>query len=171
MKAWKIILCPIDFSASCERVLDVAAHVAAGEGARLTLLHVTDAHGALSDATQVTPEEGGGPVGLARYARDTALRELERCAAPLRAKGLTVDTAFAAGAPVAAILRAVGDLGADLVVMGTHGRTGLAHVVLGSVAERVLRGSPVPVLTVRQAKGDEAHHTAAEDALVAERDG
>jgi len=171
MKAWKTILCPIDFSTSCERVLDVAAHVAAGEGARLTLLHVTDAHGELSDVTRVTPEEGGGPVGLARYARDTALRELERCAAPLRAKGLTVDTAFAAGTPVAAILRAVGELGADLVVMGTHGRTGLAHVVLGSVAERVLRGSPVPVLTVRQAKGDEAHHTPAEDALAAERDG
>jgi len=171
MKAWKTVLCPIDFSPSCERVLDVAAHVAAGEGARLTLLHVTDAHGELNDVTRVTPEEGGGPVGLARYARDSALRELERCAAPLRARGLAVDCAFAAGGVVPAILKAAGDLGADLIVMGTHGRTGLAHVVLGSVAERVLRGALVPVLTVRQARGDEAHHTAAEDAIAAERDG
>jgi nucleotide-binding universal stress UspA family protein len=171
MKPWKSILCPIDFSSSCARVLDVAGHVARGEGARLTLLHVTDAHGELPPAVLVTPDEGGGPVALARYARESALRELEVCAAPLRARGVSVDTAFAAGAVVPAILRAAAELGADLIVMGTHGRTGLAHVVLGSVAERVLRASPVPVLTVRQGADDEAHATAAEARLAAERDG
>ncbi len=49
-------------------------------------------------------------------------------------------------------VRAVGTLGADLIIMGTHGRTGLPHVVLGSVAERVVRTSPVPVLTVPPAR-------------------
>lgn len=171
MRPWKTILCPVDFSESCERVLEVAAHVAAGEGARVTLLHVTDAHGGLSDAARVVPEGGGAPVGMARYARESALAELDRCARPLRDKGLTVESAFASGPVAPAILRAAEELGADLVVMGTHGRTGLAHVVLGSVAERVMRGARVPVLTVRQAKGDEAHHTAAEEVIDAERDG
>jgi len=169
MKPWKTILCPIDFSTSCARVLDVAAHVARGEGGRLILLHVTDAHGELPEAAIVTGDDG--PVSIARYARESALRELERCAAPLRARDLAVDTAFAVGAAVPAILRAAADLGADIIVMGTHGRTGLAHVVLGSVAERVLRASPIPVLTVRQVAGDEAHATAAEERLAAERDG
>jgi nucleotide-binding universal stress UspA family protein len=171
MKAWKTILCPIDFSASCERVLDVAVHVAQGEGARLKLLHVTDGHGVLSDAARVVPEEGAPPVGIAAYARETALRMLERCAEPLRARGVPVDCVYAAGPVVPSILEAIDDLGADLVVMGTHGRTGLAHVLLGSVAERVLREAKVPVLTVRQVKGDEAQHTPGEDRIAAEREG
>ncbi len=171
MKPWKRILCPVDFSASCERVLDTAAHVALREGARLTLLHVTDAHEALHDAVVVVPDGERAPVGEASFARDSALGELERCAAPLRARGVTVDTAFASGPVAPAILKAARDLPVDLVVMGTHGRTGLSHMILGSVAERVLRGAFVPVLTVRQADGDDGHLTDAEARLAAERDG
>ncbi len=171
MRPWKTILCPIDFSNSCERVLDVAAHVARSEGARLTLLHVTDVPGALSDKVIVAHEGGDHAVRTSAYVRESALRELERCAAPLRARGVEVETAFAAGSVVQAILRASSERAADLIVMGTHGRTGLSHMLLGSVAERVLRLSPVPVLTVRQITGDEAHATAAEESLLAERDG
>jgi nucleotide-binding universal stress UspA family protein len=171
VRPWRVIVCPVDFSLSGERAVDAAAHVAAREGARLILLHVTDAPAGLPADLRVLPDDGGPPVSAAQYARTTALRELERCAAPLRSRGIAVESKFAAGPVVQTILAVLRHVGADLVVMGTHGRTGLAHAILGSVAERVLRLSPVPVLTVRLVDGDEAHATEAEARLDAERDG
>lgn len=171
MRPWKTILCPLDFSHSCARVLDVAAHVAQREGARLVLLHVSDTPAGVPDDLQVMPDPQGAPATAAQLARRDAFRELEQLAAPLGAQGLAVELEFASGAVVATILRAVETVAADLVVMGTHGRRGLAHALLGSVAEQVLRRSPVPVLTVRQLADDEAHATRAEARLDAERDG
>jgi nucleotide-binding universal stress UspA family protein len=82
MRPWKTILCPIDFSNSCERVLDVAAHVARSERARLTLLHVTDVPGALSDKVIVAHEGGDHVVFVGRV-----LRLAEQALAPLLFQG------------------------------------------------------------------------------------
>jgi universal stress protein A len=63
------------------------------------------------------------------------------------------------GAPATAICETAEKIGADLIVMGTHGRTGIAHVFLGSVAERTIRHAPCPVLTVRGSEHGAAHDT------------
>ncbi|MFB6084228.1 MAG: universal stress protein [Halorientalis sp.] len=63
--------------------------------------------------------------------------------------GVPVETHVVEGVPKTAILDAVDDIGVDLVIMGTHGRTGIDHYLIGSVAEKVVRKSPVPVMTVR----------------------
>ena len=80
--------------------------------------------------------------------RDRAERAAENTVALLH-DDLVVETAVVEGVPKTAILDYVEAEGADMVVMGTHGRTGLDHYLIGSVAERVVRRSPVPVVTVR----------------------
>ena len=81
-----------------------------------------------------------------------ALADVERQA---EAAGVDCVTTLRTGAPHDAILAYVDDPGADLIVMGTHGRTGLRRFILGSVTERVVRISPVPVLTVRSTDGED----------------
>jgi nucleotide-binding universal stress UspA family protein len=82
--------------------------------------------------------------------------ELDRLAAMLRAEGISVETQHVIGSPVHEICHAAAELDADLIVMGTHGRTGLRHVILGSVAEKVVRRAPCAVLTVHPS-GEAAH--------------
>jgi len=72
----------------------------------------------------------------------------------LREKNLKVKTYLVSGAPYREILKKTQLEKVDLIVMGTHGRTGVAHLLLGSVAERVVRLSPCPVLTVRLSSGN-----------------
>jgi nucleotide-binding universal stress UspA family protein len=64
--------------------------------------------------------------------------------------GVAVEARMAHGTPYEEIVKAGKELGADLIVIGTHGRTGMSHFLLGSVAERVVRSAPCPVLTVHQ---------------------
>ena len=77
-----------------------------------------------------------------------AAEELRRFA-EARFTGVELKLQVREGDPSREIIRAAADLGADLIVLGTHGRTGVAHLLIGSVAEKVVRKSPVPVLTVR----------------------
>ena len=83
-----------------------------------------------------------------RWAEET----LEARAAQLRQAGIKVSWRLQAGVPFEEIVKAAEEEHVDLIVMGTHGRSGLNRVLLGSVAERVIRLAPCPVLTVRQAK-------------------
>ena len=78
-----------------------------------------------------------------------ATGDLERMLLELQDEGLSAEFAAHRGSPERAIVAAAAEKGADLIVMGTHGRTGLAHVLLGSVAERVVRTAPCPVITVK----------------------
>jgi len=80
--------------------------------------------------------------------RDRAEHAVENTVAALP-DDVSVETAIVEGVPRTEILDYVGDAGMDMVVMGTHGRTGLDHYLIGSVAEKVVRRSPVPVVTVR----------------------
>jgi nucleotide-binding universal stress UspA family protein len=159
------ILVPTDFSPEAQRALHYASEEATQHQAKLTLLHVlhhqpaTEVYyvrGAPEGRRGYEAELGGslpGPVPLSPQTvrRDyheevmTQLRDL----VPPDFSGLW-EVQVSAGDPADAIVREAMQLGVDLIVMSTHGRTGLQHVLLGSVAEKVIRHASCPVLTVRQ---------------------
>lgn len=139
------ILVPHDLSESATYALRVAAEVAERHGARLTVLHVltpfyTGPGYPTQDEIAWTP-----PAEIARD-REARLGEIVRKTLGVAAAKKVACRAVM-GEAVPAILAAAA--AADLVVMSTLGRTGLAHLLIGSVAERVVRHAPVPVLTVR----------------------
>ncbi|PYE51854.1 universal stress protein [Deinococcus yavapaiensis] len=136
------ILVPIDFSPSAARALTLAR--TSFPGAQVKLLHVVDAR-----AVSVTDYSTGGvapvapPVETLREEGRTDVALLQSLAEPGE------EYEVLAGEPVSGILNVADRWNADLIVMGTHGRTGLAHFFAGSVTERMVRESPIPVLTVR----------------------
>lgn len=140
------ILVPIDFSESGRVILDYAVDVARDRGAEVLLLHVVGipmapidpSCGVAADPRLLLELQAGAEKGL------------QDLAATLRpGDPVKVRTKVVTGAPSREIVREAREEGADLVVIGTHGRTGLRHVFLGSVAENVVRLCPCPVLTVR----------------------
>lgn len=140
MFAVKHILVPTDFSDTSEGALAAAVELARTFHARITLLHVWS-------VPNIGYAEGlSWPLeGMEKAAR-IALDEVE---ARTRALHVDTDSILQIGAEWERILELVKARNIDLVVMGTHGRRGLSRVFLGSVAERVVRLSPVPVLTIR----------------------
>jgi nucleotide-binding universal stress UspA family protein len=140
------ILCPVDFSEFSRHAFDRAVGVARCYDAKISVLHVLPVHSAVP-AIRFGPE-GPGPFGL--YAdRDHVLSELPRFLALEHGIETPIDYHVVEGAsPHKEIAAQASRLAADLVVIGTHGRSGIDRMLLGSVAEKVLRTSPVPVLTV-----------------------
>ncbi|HWU90252.1 MAG TPA: universal stress protein [Kofleriaceae bacterium] len=143
----KIVLVPIDFSANAEQALDYAAELARKLGATVHLVH---AIASLPSALPValTEQMIENLVTEHREALDKLVktrRTLATFGPPTVEVGDARDT----------IIGAAKALGADLIVMGTHGRRGLSRMVMGSVAENVLRHAPCPVLIIR-AKHDES---------------
>ena len=141
------ILVPVDFSPHAERALCYATTLAHRLGATLALLHVVEdpfVTGAWGGEVYVpdVPE-------LLQDLISGAERQLAALKEPAEALGLTAETAVITGSPENAIVKHAKDGGFDLIVMGTHGRTGLSHVVMGSIAERIVRTAPCPVLTLR----------------------
>jgi nucleotide-binding universal stress UspA family protein len=135
----RTVLHPTDFSAPSEAALEIACSIARGHAARLVILHVAPCEVAAEGMIAI-------PADLAAYRR--GLNDLRaRIVGP--DPGFPVETCLREGLPDEEVLRAVDDLGADLVVMGTHGRTGLARLVMGSVAEAVSRRAGCPVLLTR----------------------
>ena len=140
------ILIPIDFSATSDRALAYAIALAQQLHARLTLLHVLD----------LTPVAIGDPaIGVPTTTLDTLETEaqhlLQASLQRVQHAGLQGESLLVQGAPTHAIVDTASAQGVDLILMGTHGRTGLAHVFLGSVAEHVIRQAPCPVLVIRKA--------------------
>lgn len=141
------ILVPVDFSPHAERAFGYATALARQLGAQVTLVHVVEdpfATGAWGAETY-TPNVGE----LLQELIAGAERQLTPWTEKPAAQGLTVKTAVITGRPSESIIKHAASERCDLIVMGTHGRTGLSHVVMGSVSERVLRKAPCPVLTVR----------------------
>ena len=142
------ILVPTDFSDNSRAALDHAVGLAEKFGSELVLLHVVqDLALILPDAVMPTPvvnPDLGQLVDSAKtgLANLIAARDLAR---------LNPRSEVRIGVPAAEIDDAAKELGADLICVSTHGRTGLAHFLLGSVAERIVRHSPCPVLIVRSA--------------------
>jgi nucleotide-binding universal stress UspA family protein len=135
-----------DFSTSGDHARDVGVSLAKQLGAEVHLVHAFDIPLAL-----VTPYEVAVPDGLIREAREAARKKLDRALEEVRAKGVKATGHLAEVPAAPAIADLAAELKADLVVIGTHGRTGLKHVLLGSVAERTLRLSPCAVLAVKPA--------------------
>jgi nucleotide-binding universal stress UspA family protein len=137
-------LVPTDFSAFADQALDYAIRLARTLNARLTLLHVM----------QPVPMAG---VDMGVALPETYLQELEEAVqgsmedalARVTAAGLTGERVVLYGVPFQEIVETAKARQVDIIVMGTHGRTGLMHVLLGSVAEKVVRLAPCSVLVVR----------------------
>lgn len=146
----KRVLVPTDFSEDGELALEAATRllVSAGAEAEIVLFH------AFHIPVEYTHLAGGFVMpDLARGALSEARNALDRVAEPLREKGHAITVACREGYAAQAIEIEAQERGVDLIAMGTHGRSFLPHVVLGSTAERVVQHAPCPVLTVR--RGDD----------------
>lgn len=147
---WKTLLVPHDFSASANHAAAIARDEAKLHGgAAIVLLHVIELPYQLAPDAVIVPESSGAPISVKQYAIESAEAHLQDIADRLAKDGVAARGVVVLGTPVDEINRAVDDHGADLIVMGTHGRTGFRHLMAGSVAERVVRSARVPVLTIR----------------------
>ncbi len=145
MIAFKHILCPVDLSKASERPLAYAAALARWYDAALTILHVVPTF----DPITVQSSTIDGPIQtIYPVSREDVMRDLRNLADSAGAGLPDVNFSAEAGDPIRTIVDQAVAIPADLVVMGTHGRSGFERFVIGSVAERVLRKAPCPVLTV-----------------------
>ena len=139
------ILVATDFSEPGNHARDVGVALARQLGAEVLLAHAFDA-----PLVPTTLYGAPIPTDLIAVTRSAARQKLDASVSELRAKGVTVSGHLLEAPAAPALARAAAELGAGLVVVGTHGYTGMRHVLLGSVAERTLRLAPCPVLTVKQ---------------------
>ncbi len=145
MVEFRNILCPIDLSDASVRPLAYAATLARWYAARLTVLHVVPTF----DPMQVRSGSLGDPVRIVHpMPREQVLDELRRALDTIGTATLDVTLAAEAGDAVPTIVDRAVAIPADLLVMGTHGRSGFDRLLLGSVTEKVLRKAPCPILTV-----------------------
>ncbi|HVB82071.1 MAG TPA: universal stress protein [Candidatus Binataceae bacterium] len=135
------ILCPIDFDYNSTAALEIACELAEARGATVHLLHVA----------RVPSQDMDVPVPFNENPRweRTAMAKLERIARDRLEGKVRYELHVVSGTPDDDVVRMAHDLEVDLVVMATHGRKGLSHLILGSVAERVMREADCPVLTMR----------------------
>jgi nucleotide-binding universal stress UspA family protein len=140
------ILCPVDFSDAARHALDHAVALAGWYDAQITALYVW--HPAFLPNPPVLFDELPGGVAPTEADRQHVLDRLRDWMAPARAAGRQTEVLLEEGAPAVRILERAASLPADLIVMGTHGRGGFERLLLGSVAEKVLRKASCPVLTV-----------------------
>lgn len=153
MSAWKRICCAIDFADPSRAAMEQGADLAKRFEADLLLVHVrvppppaaSDVLVSSRGATEAAAEER---LGMLEEWRVEAERRSGR---PVRARVLSGD-------PAAEVLRAAREERCELLVVGTHGRTGLSHLVLGSVAERIARQAACPVLVVHDSAALEEEH-------------
>jgi nucleotide-binding universal stress UspA family protein len=147
MTRYRRILHASDFSPASRRAFDEALRLAKANDAELMLVHIVEAvHPVVQDymaAAQVNERQ------LVTSYRSAAGKRIDALSRKARAAGVRVKARLVEGDPREVIAAAAKRTRADLVVVGTHGRTGLKKLVLGSVAARVVATSPCPVLTVR----------------------
>ena len=142
----KKILCPVDYSVSSSEAMKYAAHIAGEEGAKVYLLHVIDVRSYGHESPLDIEMPKPSPENLERVKKEL----VEDLFQEKGGKGVDVEGMVVMGKPVEEILKVAKEQEMDLIVMGTHGRTGIPHVIVGSVAENIVRKAPCPVLTVRQ---------------------
>lgn len=143
MSVFQHILIATDFEPSALRALDTAVRIAAEGEAELTMLHV------FSAPVMLPSTEGVSVVEALPDFREHGQRKLDELVAFTRTRHSNAKGLLRSGSPKSEILIAAKEIGADLIVMGTQGRRGMARVLLGSVAEHVVRNSEIPVLTIR----------------------
>jgi len=145
------ILVPTDGSPSMESVIDHASGLAGVHGAELHGIYVVDTG---SYATLPIETSWDGMTEMLREEGEAAVSELESMAGET-----AVETAVREGNPSTEIVDYASEQDCDCIVMGTHGRAGIDRLLLGSVAERVVRSSPVPVMTMPVSRAEESRHT------------
>ena len=143
------IVVPVDDSEPALHAAALAMHIAVQEKGRITFVNGVDWVAAVSNLEASLSPADPAPLVDALHTEGRAL--LARASAQARAAGVACDERLIDGKPVDAILQAVHETGAPLVVMGTHGRSGVARALLGSVTAAVLRSGEVPVLAVHPA--------------------
>lgn len=150
---WRTILVPHDFSPCADRALDLAVQLARHHGSEVVLAHISPLSPNVPAEAMITPPGSGKPTRLADFIAEEVTQRLEGVAARARstcdARIRTISIVSSFGEVVEELLALARQERAGLFVLGTHGRTGLSHLFIGSVAERLVRRSPVPVLTVR----------------------
>ena len=150
----KRILVPHDFSETSENAVRYALALAHNFGAKLYLLHVSE-KARFEMATEF-------PLGLDGTLEDAVRERMVKILTPREQIDFKPVFEFRSGSPALEIARYAKEADIDLIVMGTHGRGFVAHAVLGSVAEKVVRTAPCPVLTVRNSQ----HEFVVPDAVV-----
>ncbi|HET8761130.1 MAG TPA: universal stress protein [Nitrospiria bacterium] len=145
----KRILLATDFSDCSRAAIDYALAFAERLGAEVHLVHVFERPVYFEVGVSHRLQLGRDVDEWIRDLKADATKQLDALAAEVRGRKPGTQVSMREGLPVDEILLAAKALPADVIVLGTHGRTGLPHVLLGSVAERVVRGAPCPVLTVR----------------------
>lgn len=142
------ILVPVDYSSCSRAALRFAVELAERFHASLDVVHVWDRPSYVSDVVMTTADSPSGK-SLIRMIQENAQRDLEEF---LQTTGLPTGTTLSgrllSGDPASTLVRELKQGKHDAVVVGTHGRTGLSHLLLGSVAEKLARLSPVPVTIV-----------------------
>jgi nucleotide-binding universal stress UspA family protein len=143
MALFKHILVPTDFGDPSQQALEIALELGRTLGAELTIMHTCEI------PVYAYPGMAVAPMDLLSPIEDAAGKKLDDLVSTLSQRCRSCKGVLKVGIPWQEILEVVNETQADLVVMGTHGRRGVTHALLGSVAERIVRMSPVPVLTVR----------------------
>ncbi len=140
----RLILVPLDFSKHADSVIEWAVHLAEEHQSSVVLLH------AYHLPVEFQQVEGAYlPADFWNSVKDGAKDQLAHYGERLRERGLAVEEITREGHPASVIEEEAERLGADLIVIGSRGRSGLKHLLLGSIAERVVQKAPCPVLTVK----------------------
>jgi nucleotide-binding universal stress UspA family protein len=142
------IICPVDFSNCAQQALNYAAELAKQFDAELSIVHAYE-----DPAAYVTPMPMSGYVGpgaelLLELRKQLEVR-LAQTKTDVEQRGVRVRSELLEGAPYRVVLDWAKEYGSDMIVIGTHGHTGLTHALLGSVTERIVRMAHCPVLTIR----------------------
>jgi nucleotide-binding universal stress UspA family protein len=143
----RLILVPIDFEEVSEHALEHALALAVALKATVHVTHI------LQLPVYNFPDASflASPELIARLST-SAQQRLNAVLAKIQDRGVTIESSLREGIPHEEVIATAQAIGADLIVMGTHGRGMIAHALLGSVAERVVRLSPIPVLVVRKSE-------------------
>ncbi len=149
MQQLRRILVPVDFSECSRSALERAAVLAKSFDATIDIIHVWEAPAFIAPEAMVGV--AGNSQTLSQLAREHAERGLKEFVDAAREAGIAIGKGIVEQGDAAKVIVEVAERDDyDMIAIGTHGRTGLAHLLLGSVAEKVVRRSPRPVLTVRQ---------------------
>jgi len=150
------VLVPTDFSTRSRAAIEYAACLVDQLGSSLEILHVWEGRPYVVAALFEESGRASGDQGAAEFVRTRNGRELAALLLALRERGVQVQARLAPGHASAAIVKAAKQGHHDLIVMGTHGRHGLRHLLFGSVDESVVRDAPCPVLTVKSGRTSKA---------------
>ena len=140
------VLVPIDYSETSQRALELALSL--DDRTEVTAVHAWDRPAFVHEVMRITHQDGSNR-SLSELIHDNAEREMTEFLSRVKTPpGKTFKHQLLSGNPIAAILAEAGKSKYDLLVVGTHGRTGVTKLLLGSVTEKLIRLSPIPVLTV-----------------------